>query len=77
MTCHGESHPAPGDDALLYSALVQATRDYVNRNGFPGALLGMSGGLTLRWWRPSPRMPWVPRVSGGVDAIALHAGHVE
>lgn len=45
VTCHGESHPAPGDDALLYSALVQATRDYVNRNGFPGALLGMSGGI--------------------------------
>jgi len=45
VECSGETHPAPEADALLYSALVQATRDYVNRNGFPGALLGMSGGI--------------------------------
>ena len=32
-------------DALLYDALVQATRDYVGRNGFPGALIGLSGGI--------------------------------
>lgn len=32
-------------EAVLYSALVQATRDYVNRNGFPGALVGLSGGI--------------------------------
>jgi len=31
--------------AQVYAALVQATRDYVNRNGFPGALLGLSGGI--------------------------------
>ena len=33
------------DDAMVYRALVQATRDYVNRNGFPGALIGLSGGI--------------------------------
>jgi NAD+ synthase (glutamine-hydrolysing) len=32
-------------EATLYAALVQATRDYVERNGFPGALIGMSGGI--------------------------------
>jgi NAD+ synthase (glutamine-hydrolysing) len=32
-------------EAVVYSGLVQAVRDYVNRNGFPGALLGMSGGI--------------------------------
>lgn len=36
--------PEP-DEAVVYRALVQATRDYVDRNGFPGALLGLSGGV--------------------------------
>jgi NAD+ synthase (glutamine-hydrolysing) len=31
--------------AEVYAALVCATRDYVDRNGFPGALLGLSGGI--------------------------------
>lgn len=31
--------------ALLYKALVCATRDYVNKNGFPGVLVGLSGGI--------------------------------
>lgn len=33
------------DEAAVYGALVVATRDYVDRNGFPGALLGLSGGI--------------------------------
>ncbi|MES1932048.1 NAD+ synthetase [Salinisphaera shabanensis T35B1] len=33
------------DEALIYDALVRATRDYVDRNGFPGALIGASGGI--------------------------------
>ncbi|MES1948766.1 NAD+ synthetase [Salinisphaera sp. C84B14] len=33
------------DEALVYDALVRATRDYVDRNGFPGALIGASGGI--------------------------------
>jgi NAD+ synthase (glutamine-hydrolysing) len=32
-------------EAEIYGALVTATRDYVTRNGFPGALVGMSGGI--------------------------------
>jgi NAD+ synthase (glutamine-hydrolysing) len=32
-------------DAEIYNGLVRATRDYVTRNGFPGALLGLSGGI--------------------------------
>jgi len=35
----------PCDEALIYDALVRATRDYVDRNGFPGALIGASGGI--------------------------------
>jgi NAD+ synthase len=32
----------PGD---IYCAMVLALRDYVNRNGFPGVVLGLSGGI--------------------------------
>ena len=32
-------------EAEVYAGLVQATRDYVTRNGFPGVLLGLSGGI--------------------------------
>ncbi len=32
-------------EAIVYRGLVQSVRDYVNRNGFPGALVGMSGGI--------------------------------
>lgn len=31
--------------ALIYQALVLGVRDYVNKNGFPGAVLGLSGGI--------------------------------
>ena len=33
------------DEAVVYKGLVTGVRDYVNRNGFPGALIGMSGGI--------------------------------
>jgi NAD+ synthase (glutamine-hydrolysing) len=33
------------EEAMVYKGLVQATRDYVQRNGFPGALIGLSGGI--------------------------------
>lgn len=32
-------------DAALYQALVCGVRDYVNKNGFKGVLIGMSGGI--------------------------------
>ncbi|NNC23504.1 NAD+ synthase [Salinisphaera sp. USBA-960] len=32
-------------DARVYDAVVRATRDYVDRNGFPGVLVGLSGGI--------------------------------
>lgn len=33
------------EEAVVYQGLVRATRDYVDRNGFPGALIGLSGGI--------------------------------
>jgi len=35
----------PDDDAALYGALVTGVRDYVNKNGFPHVLIGLSGGM--------------------------------
>lgn len=37
--------PIPAPEADLWSALVLGVRDYVGKNGFPGALLGLSGGI--------------------------------
>jgi NAD+ synthetase len=41
----GEITPLPESDALVYQALVLGVRDYVNKNGFPGVLVGSSGGI--------------------------------
>ncbi|HZR37168.1 MAG TPA: NAD+ synthase [Nevskia sp.] len=41
----GQLAPELPEDAAVYKGLVQATRDYVERNGFPGALVGLSGGI--------------------------------
>ncbi len=41
----GDVREALETPAEVYRALVQATRDYVTRNGFPGVLLGLSGGI--------------------------------
>ncbi len=32
-------------EAQVYAALVMGVRDYVNKNGFPGAIIGLSGGV--------------------------------
>ncbi|USA55448.1 NAD+ synthase [Acinetobacter sp. C32I] len=41
----GEAVPALETFAEIYQALVMATRDYVQRSGFPGVILGLSGGI--------------------------------
>ena len=41
----GEISPALDTLAEIYQALVLATRDYVQRSGFPGVILGLSGGI--------------------------------
>ena len=37
--------PEQTNDADLWDALVLGVRDYLGKNGFPGALLGLSGGI--------------------------------
>lgn len=41
----GKITPLLEPDQLIYEALVCGTRDYVEKNGFPGVLLGLSGGI--------------------------------
>lgn len=47
----GEPQPIPvsvprlDEPAEIYTALVTGLRDYVNKNGFPGVVIGLSGGI--------------------------------
>jgi NAD+ synthase (glutamine-hydrolysing) len=41
----GAVAPAPGPEAELWAALVTGVHDYIGKNGFPGVLLGLSGGI--------------------------------
>ncbi len=44
--CHdGPRHALDPHPADIYHAMVVALRDYVNRNRFPGVVLGLSGGI--------------------------------
>jgi NAD+ synthase (glutamine-hydrolysing) len=48
----GKVRPVPGNivplqsqEESVYGALVQGTRDYVDKHGFPGVVMGLSGGI--------------------------------
>ncbi|HSG64558.1 MAG TPA: NAD+ synthase, partial [Gammaproteobacteria bacterium] len=41
----GEIAPVPAETASVYEALLMGTRDYVDKNGFDGVVLGLSGGV--------------------------------
>jgi len=41
----GSISPAQSVEAQAYQALVLGVRDYVNKNGFPGVIIGLSGGV--------------------------------
>jgi NAD+ synthase len=46
LTCaEGERAPQPGGSEQVYTALATGLRDYVNKNGFPGVIIGLSGGI--------------------------------
>ncbi|HEY0825833.1 MAG TPA: NAD+ synthase [Ramlibacter sp.] len=45
VTLSGPMASQPDGDAELWHALVTGVRDYVGKNGFPGVLLGLSGGI--------------------------------
>ena len=37
--------PVSSEEESVYGAVVRGTRDYVRKNGFPGVILGLSGGV--------------------------------
>jgi NAD+ synthase (glutamine-hydrolysing) len=41
----GEITPLPAIEAQAWRALVTGVRDYLGKNGFPGAIIGLSGGV--------------------------------
>lgn len=41
----GSAVPAATGEAEVWGALVTGVRDYVGKNGFPGAIIGLSGGI--------------------------------
>ncbi len=44
-TGQGPVAAEPGRDESIYGALMLGLRDYVTKNGFPGVVLGLSGGI--------------------------------
>jgi len=42
---HGSIAAVPELEAQAWSALVTGVRDYLGKNGFPGAIIGLSGGV--------------------------------
>ncbi len=41
----GEINDLPSQEAQVWAALVTGVRDYLGKNGFPGAIIGLSGGV--------------------------------
>ena len=41
----GKLAPTPNLEAQAWAALVTGVRDYVGKNGFPGVIIGLSGGI--------------------------------
>ena len=44
-TARGPLAPVPSIEGQAWAALVVGVRDYVGKNGFPGVLIGLSGGI--------------------------------
>lgn len=45
VASRGMVSPELSDEASVYSALVLGVRDYVQKHGFPGVVMGLSGGV--------------------------------
>ncbi len=44
-TPRGPLSPVPALESQAWSALVTGVRDYIGKNGFPGVIIGLSGGI--------------------------------
>ena len=68
----GRIEPAVEGLEAIYRAMCLGLRDYVDKNGFPGVVLGLSGGIDSALSRRSRSTRSGPRRSRGADAVALH-----
>ncbi len=41
----GLKYEYSSEEQIIYQAMILGLRDYVNKNGFPGVIIGMSGGI--------------------------------
>ena len=65
--------PEPDRLDLIYRSMMVGLRDYVNKNGFPGVILGLSGGDRQRHLsRRCRRRPWAGAGSRGNDAKPIY-----
>ncbi len=69
----GTIAPELSDEASVYGALVLGVRDYVRKHGFPGVVIGLSGGVDSALTLAIAVDALGARVrAGGDDALALH-----
>ncbi len=72
----GQIEPEWPDEQTVYGVLVLGVRDYVNKHGFNGAVIGLSGGvdsaLTLAI---AADALGAGAGACGHDALALYLGH--
>ena len=72
----GEISPERAVEADVYDALCLGVRDYVTKNGFPGVLLGLSGGIDSALTAAIAADALGARQGAcGDDAVAIYGGH--
>jgi NAD+ synthase (glutamine-hydrolysing) len=74
----GPIAPVPCVEAQAWAALVTGVRDYLGKNGFPGAIIGLSGGVHRLGAGAGHRGGCAGRRQGAGrhDAVAVHGRHL-
>ena len=73
----GAIAPELSTHAQVYRALVTGVRDYIGKNGFPGVLIGLSGGVDSALVLAVDAMRSGRSACARDDAVALHGRHLD
>ena len=77
LALRGSVHAMEEGDKADYMACMLGLRDYVQKNGFPGVVLGLSGGIDSALVRGAGRRCARPRARSRRDAaVSLHVAGV-